>query len=36
MKRLPGISEADMISQYKETVKEKNNQLKVELTSSRP
>lgn len=29
MKRQPGISEAEMISQYQKTVKEKNNQLKV-------
>ena len=29
MKRQPGISEAEMITQYQETVKEKGNQLKV-------
>ena len=29
MKRQPGISEAEMISQYKDTVNEKNQQLKV-------
>lgn len=30
MKRQPGISEAEMITQYQETVKEKNQQLKVD------
>lgn len=29
MKRQPGISEAEMIGQYKETVVEKDKQLKV-------
>ena len=35
MKRQPGISEADMIPQYKETVKEKNRQIKVDSIKSR-
>merc|ERR1719240_1275024 len=29
MKRQPGISEAEMLGQYQETIKEKNNQLKA-------
>merc|ERR1712226_1842588 len=29
MKRQPGISEAEMITQYQDTVKEKSNQLKA-------